>query len=114
MVSCMECTGNCCKEVTIIVETPKTQEELEDIKWYLYHKNVTVYIDHNDDWCVHFKTNCKMLTKDNMCKIYEKRPPVCRKHPQEECDVNTGPDSKVLFKNIRDYEKWLKNQPNSL
>lgn len=114
MVTCQECSGECCKMLATAIDKPETPEEFEDIKWYLYHKKTRVLIDKEDDWYVEFKTPCKMLTKDGNCKIYQKRPPVCREYSPGECDVNDGKDTKVMFNNVREYEKWLKNRPNSL
>ena len=105
MISCSECDGECCKRMAIAIDKPVTSVDYEDIKWYVFHKNVWVYIDFSDDWYVQFNSPCINLV-DGQCTIYDERPPLCKDFPISECEVNT-PEMKFCFKNIKDYEKWL-------
>lgn len=107
MITCKECDGNCCKLLVIEIDTPETKDDYEDIKWYLFHKGVCVYIDKDDCWNVQFDSKCKHLTKDDTCAIYEKRPPVCKNYHVKDCDMNTK-DICEIFETSEEYEAWLK------
>ncbi|MBW2990949.1 YkgJ family cysteine cluster protein [Candidatus Woesearchaeota archaeon] len=107
MITCDKCDGNCCQLLVVEIETPETRDDFEDIKWYLFHKGVTVYIDKDDLWNVQFDSKCKHLTKDGRCKIYKKRPPVCREYHVKDCDMNNA-DIKEFFGTVKEYEAWLR------
>jgi len=107
MITCAECEGDCCKVLVVEIDTPKTRDDYEDIKWYLYHPDVSVYIDTDNAWNVQFDTKCRYLSDDDKCLIYDKRPPVCRKARVEECEKNKK-EIKEFFRSIEDYEAWLK------
>lgn len=87
MADCSKCDGHCCKYVTVELDPPKEDIDFEELKWFLCHENVTVYIDHEDGWYVEFQTPCKFQDpKTNLCKIYEKRTRVCAEHGTEDCE----------------------------
>jgi len=107
MVICNECDGKCCKYVATELDEPKTKRDFDDLKWFLCHKNVLVYIDNEDEWIVEFQTICKYLDEHNKCKIYEERPKICREHDVDDCDINgTGKPHKILFKELKDVDRY--------
>lgn len=106
-MNCLECNGECCKRLAIDIDEPEDEEDLEDLKWYLYHKGVSVYVDEEGDWCVQFETRCKNLNKKNLCEIYDKRPAVCRKYPSEKCEMNNENDCTEYFQDIKDVDKYI-------
>lgn len=107
MVNCQECNAKCCRYVSTEIDRPASKEDFDDIKWFLCHKNVIVYIDNEDEWVVEFKTECKYLDENKKCKIYDKRPRICREHDTEDCDVNgSGEDCKVLFKEPEEIDRY--------
>lgn len=108
MPSCKDCQGICCKHVAIQLDTPEDLDDFEDIKWYVAHKNIRVWIDSENDWYVEFITPCKFLKADFMCGYYEGRPKICRSYSEETC---VGPkndhEAKVFFESIHDVEDWI-------
>lgn len=106
MINCDECGGECCKKITFVLEDPETDDDIEDLKWYLYHETIKLYIDDEDDIIAEVPVKCKML-KDGKCIIYEKRPPVCRQAEISDCEANNE-DIKVLFKIPEDIDKYFK------
>lgn len=108
-VTCDECNGKCCRDVSIELDEPEKFEDFETVKWFLAHKNVTVYIDNEGEWLVEFKTECKFLNKDSTCKIYNDRYSICKDHKPEECMINgSGKHYKKLFRNAEDIDKYIK------
>lgn len=107
MVTCEECEGECCKKLAFHVEARLKKEDFEDLKWYLYHEGVIVYIDNEGDWMVQVPIKCTKLDKNGRCTIYDKRPPICRKSEVEDCEKNTN-EMAVVFKTAKDLEKYMK------
>lgn len=79
--------GDCCTTVGIEIETPETHEDFDFIKWYIFHKGLTVYIDRDGTWNVEIATKCNYLGPDKKCKIYDDRPAVCREFSPDQCNV---------------------------
>ncbi|MBU0615810.1 MAG: YkgJ family cysteine cluster protein [Nanoarchaeota archaeon] len=110
MVLCHTCNGKCCKYITVIIDEPEDKEDWDEIKWWLLHKGVQVYLDSDDDWVVQISTRCKHLNNDNKCDNYENRPEVCREYTTEECEANEDEETKALFKKPEDVDKYLKEK----
>lgn len=106
-LTCEGCNGKCCKSVAIEIDTPQSIEEFEDIKWYVVHKNVNVYVNEDYEWYVEFLTPCEFLDDGGKCIIYNKRPQICRNYSQEECLHHNSYDEKYTFKKLEDIEKYL-------
>jgi len=103
--NCVNCEGLCCKNFALEIDTPENERDFEDIKWYLFHENVEVYIDSDGTWNVQFNSRCKYLDENNLCKIYKNRPAMCREFSSEECDLD---DDVVCFETVKEFEGWLK------
>lgn len=85
---CMECGARCCRNVAIEIEAPTTKEYREYIRWYLAHENISVFKEEGS-WYVEFHTDCSMRMPDNSCRIYDKRPSMCREYGyDDDGDVN--------------------------
>jgi len=108
MADCKDCDGKCCNYITIQIDEPEDDIDFEELKWFLCHENILVYIDNDDDWCVEVRTNCKNLDENNACKIYATRPIVCLEHETHECEHNEKYDDyyKRLFKTMEDIEAY--------
>ena len=85
-VACLQC-ALCCNYVAVEVDAPNTLKGATDILWYLYHRNISAYVD-GDEWVIQFETRCQHLQDDNRCGIYATRPPVCREFDARSCEVN--------------------------
>jgi len=86
-VPCTEC-ARCCTYVAIEINAPATARYATDILWYLYHENVSVFLDDDGEWTLQFETRCRNLRDDRLCAIYERRPHVCRDFDNTRCEVN--------------------------
>ena len=86
---CDRCTALCCRYFALGIDEPDTPEEFDDIRWYLAHENVHVFIE-DGDWFLAIQTKCQYLQDDNRCAIYEDRPKICREYSTDNCDYHTG------------------------
>lgn len=90
---CAECGGRCCKYVAIETEKPASKTDYDNIRWYLLHENVNVFVDHDGRWYVEFKTPCSSQLGDNSCASYSNRPEICKEHGagEGECEFYDSP-----------------------
>lgn len=86
---CEHCVAACCRYVALPIEEPETRSDFDDIRWYLLHENVSVFVE-DGDWYISFATPCRHLLPDQRCGIYETRPRICRKYTTENCDYHSG------------------------
>ena len=88
-ILCEHCAAACCRYIALPIDKPKSGRDYDDIRWYLMHEGVTVFVEEGD-WYVQFQTRCKNLGADNLCTIYETRPEICREYEPGECDYSVG------------------------
>jgi Fe-S-cluster containining protein len=106
LVPCLEC-GRCCTYVAVGINAPRTPAYATDVLWYLYHEKVYVYRDGDGDWSVHFETRCRQLASDLKCRIYERRPHICRSFDNRTCEVNSREGDPLLFRSPTEFLQWL-------
>ena len=89
--------------------TPEDKEDYDDIRWFLCHKDISVFVE-DGDWYINIKNRCKYLSKDDhRCKIYDKRPRICRGYRHSTCDVVEGEyDYEFHFTSVEQLEKYIK------
>ena len=86
---CDSCAGLCCRYFALPIDNPSTAREYDDIRWYLCHENVCVFIEEKQ-WYIGISNRCKHLLGDNRCGIYATRPEVCREYATDNCDFHGG------------------------
>ncbi len=106
---CDECPGLCCRYFAFPIETPETEEDYDDIRWFLCHKNISVFVEEGD-WYINVKNKCRHLTNGkNQCAIYQKRPRLCRTYSTKDCDFTDGEyDYELHFTNDKQMEEYIK------
>jgi Fe-S-cluster containining protein len=71
------------------LETPETARDFDDIRWYLMHEGVTVFVE-DGEWYIQYATRCRNLLPNNLCGIYDTRPQICRQYKAGDCDYIDG------------------------
>jgi Fe-S-cluster containining protein len=105
-IPCEHCTALCCRYVAVPVEKPKTKRDFDDIRWYVMHEGVTVFVEEGE-WYAQFTTRCSNLLPDGRCGIYEQRPAICREYKAGECDYTGGDyDYDALFTEASQIEEY--------
>lgn len=106
---CERCSGLCCRYFALPVETPKTREDFDDIRWYLCHEDITVFVE-DGDWYLNVNNKCRHLSDGGYrCLIYEERPGICRKYKHADCDFVEGEyDYELHFTNDREMEEYIR------
>jgi uncharacterized protein len=106
---CRKCTGLCCRYFALPLDKPKEKSDFEDIRWYLCHKDVTVFVE-KGDWYLNIKNKCRHISeKDHRCRIYETRPKICRKYRHADCDYTDGQyDYELHFTDDKQMQEYIK------
>lgn len=87
-LTCNECS-DCCKYVAIEVDKPTCKKDYSDIFWYLYHKDISVFIDHDKSWNLEIRNPCEALNGTGKCTVYDERPIICRKYDLDTCTTHS-------------------------
>lgn len=88
-VLCEHCTAVCCRYIALPMDTPRTQADFDDLRWFLIHEHVSVFVEDNA-WYISFQTTCRHLQADHRCGIYATRPNICRQYDTDHCDYHSG------------------------
>jgi Fe-S-cluster containining protein len=103
---CSSCAALCCRYFALPIENPKTPKQYDDIRWYLCHENVVVFIE-KKQWYIGIMNRCKHLQGDNRCGIYEERPRICRSYSTDNCDYHGGEyDYEALFTSAEQLQRY--------
>ena len=106
---CDKCSGLCCRYFALPLETPETREDFDDIRWYLCHEDITVFVE-DGDWYLNVKNKCRHLSDgSHRCLIYAKRPGICRKYKHADCDFVEGEyDYELHFTSDKEMEEYIR------
>lgn len=107
---CKDC-ALCCKYVTIELEEPSSFDDVDEIAWFLMHKNMVVYIDSKNIWNLEVRNECKSLDSHGLCTSYTIRPDVCKDYSHTECEKYVDKDYyKTLFEKREDILAWAEKK----
>jgi hypothetical protein len=103
--------AQCCRYIATQIDDPSAFRDYENIFWYLTHRDVSVYIDHEGDWYLEFRTVCRHLTPSNTCGIYAERPQICENYSFEECEITTRESGyRHRFESQPELLDWLRTR----
>ncbi len=111
---CENCTALCCRYFALPIDTPKDKGDYDDIRWFLCHENITVFVE-DGDWYININSKCRYLSeKDYSCKIYDNRPRICRGYRHSTCDFVDGEyDYELYFDSAEEFEEYIKTKLNN-
>lgn len=95
-VLCQYCTARCCGYFALPMETPTELNDFENIRWFMLHGRVSVFVD-SGTWYLCVFNKCDHLRPDNMCGIYETRPQICRDYSADSCEYDNDGLYEQLF-----------------
>lgn len=103
---CRHC-GHCCRYVTVKLDSPRARTDYDEIRWFLLHENVCVFVD-TDGWFVEFHTVCRKL-EEWRCGDYAGRPQVCSDYAVDNCERYGEGDAHLhYFRSEQEYLNYLK------
>jgi Fe-S-cluster containining protein len=86
-VLCSYCTARCCRYFAMAIDSPKTWEQFDHIRWYLMHGPFSIFVD-GETWYLLIPGDCKHLQEDHRCGTYDTRPQICRTYTTDECEYD--------------------------
>jgi Fe-S-cluster containining protein len=102
---CAKCPALCCTYITIEIDEPADEQDLDNLRWYLIHDGITVLVE-NQRWFVKTKTPCVHLQSDYRCAIYPKRPEACQRYETESCDYRIQSEGLApAYREFADFER---------
>ena len=108
---CRTCGAKCCRYVTVEMAKPRAHIDVEELRWFLAHENVRVYIDADDEsWNVQFHTPCRHLDGANRCTIYSRRYDICRDHDNKDCETSEAEPTDTMFHTTDEFDAWWKER----
>lgn len=107
---CDKCSALCCRNFALPIDNPRTASQFDDIRWYLCHENVVVFVE-DKQWYIGILNKCKHLMPDNRCGIYHNRPRICRKYSTDNCEYHGGDyDYEHLFTSADQLEAYARKR----
>ncbi|MFH1994691.1 MAG: YkgJ family cysteine cluster protein [Nitrospinota bacterium] len=100
-----KCQGLCCTGISIPTHKPQTKKEIEELRFYILHKNIEIYVKSNR-WYILVNEKCDNLGKDYLCKDYENRPLICRQFSSSSCE-HWGDFFDIHLKNEEELMEYL-------
>lgn len=108
---CQTCGARCCRYITVAIKKPRARVDVEEVRWFLAHKNVCVYIDADDgSWNVQFHTDCRHLDGANRCRIHSRRYDICRDHDPEDCEASEAEATDTMFHTTDEFDAWWRQE----
>ncbi len=109
---CTRCDGRCCRYIATELDRPRGKRDYDNIRWFLLHRNVSVYVDRDRQWFIEFQTPCRELQPDNRCGRYAARPRICRNHNtgDEACERYDPEPYRICFHNVHQFEAYLEQR----
>ncbi len=112
--SCFGCGAKCCKYVAMEIDTPEDREDFENIRWYVAHENIRVFVEEDETWNIEFVTKCKYLDGER-CSIHEdynkdakiRRPKICKEFNVDICPQYNEYREKYSFENVEDVDEYM-------
>lgn len=113
---CSLCNAECCRYVAMEIDYPEDKNDFENIRWYVAHKNVSVFVEEDDTWNIEFATPCEFLLSDGKCSIHEdfvknpkvKRPNICHEFSVEQCPFHNKYVEKHRFSSIEEVDNYIR------
>ncbi|MFH1847045.1 MAG: YkgJ family cysteine cluster protein [Candidatus Omnitrophota bacterium] len=107
MSSCARCEASCCRYFALEIDTPRSKTDFENIRWYLAHKDVAVFVN-KKKWHLEITSECRYLGKDNKCRIYSKRPLICKEHSVNNCEFHSNDfEHEHMFSSLEQLDEYI-------
>ncbi|MCD4814281.1 YkgJ family cysteine cluster protein [bacterium] len=111
-LDCISCQGQCCRYFALQIDTPRTLEDYDHLRWYIAHESIALFIE-DKEWYMQVNNKCKHLQDDFKCGMYEERPQICRDYGWDESGdtechgVNSATDHDIFFSDLKELEAYL-------
>lgn len=105
----VSCKAGCCNYLSLPIDTPRSDRDFDDVRWYLMHEDTHVY-KHEGDWYLLVLRKCRHLRDDKLCGIYDRRPAICAEYDPADCEFTAKVAYDFYFENDAQLETWLEKR----
>ncbi len=102
----VRCQAGCCKYFSLPIDTPRSDLDHDNIRWYLMHEGVHVF-KAKGVWHLLVMSRCKNLLPNNLCGVYETRPTICAEYDPTDCEFTGEVPYDLYFDGHEPFEAWL-------
>jgi Fe-S-cluster containining protein len=103
---CSRCHGStCCTYATEALGTLRAKADFDHLLWQVSHDNIEAYRD-DSGWYLLIRGSCEHLAADGSCRIYARRPQVCRDYSNDWCEFDE-PAERHFRHHFRNYHELL-------
>jgi len=103
--ACENCGAKCCHDLVMPIHKPRTDQDIDELKWELQYDTVRVFI-RSHRWYRIIAARCMYLDADDRCTIYDRRPRRCREMKPPECE-NFGDFFDVMIATPAELDAYL-------
>ena len=104
---CLNCGAKCCHDLVQPILKPRTDDDVDELKWELQYDVVRVFI-RSHRWYRLIRARCGYLDDHNRCTIYDRRPWRCRRMKPPECE-HFGAFYEVMISTPEELDAYLRN-----
>jgi uncharacterized protein len=104
---CLRCNAKCCRYLMLEIDAPTCKGDFENIRWYLCHNDITIFMEKGNHWYLHIQNACRHLTEDGRCIVYDKRPKICRSHDPADCEYDSEYEPKLSFGTLEELDIYI-------
>jgi uncharacterized protein len=103
------CGARCCRYITVTVPAPRSEDDWDEVRWWLAHEGVMVTHD-EDGWMLHVRTPCTNLRPDNACGVYPDHMLACQEYDPSDCEYTGEVPFDVLLEREADLADYLEKR----
>lgn len=102
----VSCKARCCHYIAVPLDTPRSDADFDDLRWYLMHEDTHAY-QLEGDWQLLIDRRCRHLLPNNVCGAYERRPRTCADYDPSECEYVGEVRYEQYFHDDAELDVWL-------
>lgn len=103
------CGGRCCRYITVAVPAPRSEDDWDEVRWWLAHQGTLVSQD-EDGWMLHVRTPCRNLRPDNACGVYPNHMLACQSYDPTDCEFTGDVPFDLLLQCEDDLASYLERR----
>ncbi len=83
--------------------------DFDELYWFLCHEGVVVYIE-GRKWYLMFEVPCRYLDERARCRIYSRRPYVCRSYSVDSCEYQGEVEFQAYMRTPEDLKRYMRKR----
>ncbi len=64
MSPCRACESKCCRYISLELDTPRSKNDFENVRWFLAHKDISIFVEKRK-WYLQVNNKSEYLSEDH-------------------------------------------------